>query len=111
MRVKWTDYAEMRRDQIGDYILDSFGAKRMAKFMQEVDSAVNMLIRNPNIGFIDPLFADRSATYRSIIINGLSKLVYRIDDDIIYIVGFWDTRMEPNEQRDQTIARIESDEL
>ena len=46
MRVEWTDYAEMRRDQIGDYILDSFGAKRMAKFMQEVDSAVSMLVRN-----------------------------------------------------------------
>ena len=95
MRVEWSDYAEMRRDQIGDYILDSFGAKRMAKFMQEVDSAVNMLVRNPNIGSIDPLFADRSVAYRSIIINGLSKMVYRIDDDTIYIVGFWDTRQEP----------------
>ena len=101
MRVVWTDYAEMRRDQIGDYILDSFGAKRMAKFMQEVDSAVNMLVRNPNIGSIDPLFADRSAAYRSIIINGLSKLVYRVGEDVIYIVAFWDTRQEPAAQAEQ----------
>ena len=101
MRVEWTDYAEMRRDQIGDYILDSFGAKRMAKFMQEVDSAVNMLVRNPNIGSIDPLFADRSAAYRSIIINGLSKLAYRVGEDVIYIVAFWDTRQEPAAQAEQ----------
>ena len=33
-----------------------------------------------------------------------------VSDDILYIAGFWDTRCEPNEQRDQTIARIESDE-
>ena len=44
------------------------------------------------------------------IVNGLNKMVYRIDDDVINIVAFWDTRMEPNEQRDQTIARNESDE-
>ena len=101
MRVEWTDYAEMRRDQIGDYIQNSFGDKRMAKFMQEVDSAVNMLVRNPNIGSIDPLFVGRPVAYRSIIINGLSKLVYRVNDDTIYIVGFWDTRQEPVAQAEQ----------
>ena len=35
------------------------------------------------------------------IINGLSKLVYRIDDDVIHIVAFWDTRMEPEHQAAQ----------
>ena len=98
MRVEWTDYAEMRRDQIADYIFDYFGFKRMEKFMQEVDYAVNMLVRSPHIGPIDPLFNDRSVSYRSIIINGLSKLVYRIDNDTIYIVAFWDTRCEPEAQ-------------
>ena len=27
MRVEWTDYADMRRDQVADYIRDHFGAK------------------------------------------------------------------------------------
>ena len=45
-----------------------------------------------------PLFASHAATYRSIIINGLNKMVYRVDDDVIYIVAFWDTRMEPEVQ-------------
>ena len=68
------------------------------------------LKRSPGIGQIDPLFASHAATYRSVIVNGLNKMVYRIDGDVIYIAAFWDTRMEPNEQRDQTIARNESDE-
>ena len=68
------------------------------------------LKRSPNIGQIDPLFANQSATFRSTIINGLNKIVYRIHGDVIYIVAFWDTRMEPNEQRDLTIARIDTDE-
>ena len=68
------------------------------------------LKRTPNLGSIDPLFSDRPIAYRSVVINGLSKMVYYVKDDTIRIAAFWDTRQEPNEQRDQTIARIESDE-
>lgn len=57
------------------------------------------LKRSPGIGQIDSLFADRRPqTYRSVIINGLNKLVYRIDDDTIRIVAFWDTRMQAKDQ-------------
>ncbi len=101
MRVEWTDYADMRRDQVADYIRDYFGAKYKNCFIKEVRKITKMLRRSPNIGSIDPLFADRSVAYRSIIINGLSKMVYRIDDDTIYIVGFWDTRQEPAVQAAQ----------
>ena len=43
-------------------------------------------------------YMDCPQAYRSVIINGLNKLVYRIDGDTIYIVGFWDTRMDDKEQ-------------
>ena len=101
MRVEWTDYADMRRDQVADYIRDYFGAKYKNRFINDVRKITKMLRRSPNIGSIDPLFADRSVAYRSIIINGLSKMVYRIDDDTIYVVGFWDTRQEPTVQAAQ----------
>ena len=39
--------------------------------------------------------------YRSVIINGLNKLVYRVEDDTIHIVGFWDTRMDDEDQASQ----------
>ena len=101
MRVEWTDYADMRRDQVADYIRGYFGAKYKNRFIKEVRKITKMLRRSPNIGSIDPLFADRSVAYRSIIINGLSKMAYRINDDTIYIVGFWDTRQEPGVQAAQ----------
>ena len=56
------------------------------------------LKRSPGIGQIDPLFADRPQTYRSVMINGLNKLVYRIEGNTIHIGGFWDTRMDGEEQ-------------
>ena len=53
------------------------------------------------MGVIDPLFVSYRRTYRSIIINGLSKLVYFIDGEDIYIAAFWDTRQEPKAQAEQ----------
>ena len=59
-------------------------------------------MRSPGIGQIDPLFSDRAESYRSVIINGLNKLVYRVDGDTMHIVGFWDTRKEPTDEAAQT---------
>ena len=98
MKVIWQKPARKSRSQIAAYIRKEFGTKRAKKFRQEVDDAVNQLLHSPGIGQTDPLFEDRSATYRSVIINGLNKLVYRIDDNTIHIVAFWDTRMQPEDQ-------------
>ena len=60
-----------------------------------------MIMRHPNIGSIDPLFDDRPISYRSVIINSLSKMVYFIEEETIHIVAFWDTRREPKKQAEQ----------
>lgn len=57
-----------------------------------------MLRRSPYIGQIDPLFEGRAKTYRSVIVNGLNKMVYYIEDDTLHIAALWDTCMEPEEQ-------------
>ena len=101
MKLKWTDHAIAKRKEVADYIRRNFGAKRKIRFLQEVHETTKMLRKSPNIGQIDPLYEDRAETYRSVIINGLNKMVYRIDDDVIYIVGFWDTRQEPEAQAEK----------
>ena len=110
MKVIWQESAKAGRRQVAAYIRREFGIKRTKKFRQEVADTVNQLMHSPGIGQIDPLYADRPLTYRSVIINGLNKMVYRVDGDTIYIVDFWDTRREPIKQREQTIARNESAE-
>ena len=87
-----------QRKQVADYIRREFGAKRKIRFLQEVRDAIQRLKCSPNIGRIDPLFADRAKTYRSIIVNGLNKIVYYVEGDTIRIAGFWDTRNEPEAQ-------------
>ena len=101
MKVIWQTPAKTGRDNVADYICRQFGAKRKTRFLQEVRHTTKMLRRSPNLGPIDPLFVSRPVAYRSIIINGLSKLVYRIDEEVIHIVAFWDTRQEPVTQAEK----------
>ena len=102
MKVIWDPAAKQAKQQIAEYIRKQFGIGRVKKFRQEVDQAARLLMRHPNLGSIDPLYADRAVAYRSIIINNLSKLVYRIEEDIIYIAAFWDCRREPTNQAAKT---------
>lgn len=98
MRVIWDPKAKEARTKVANYIRQEFGAKRKTRFLQDVRQMTQKLKRSPGIGQIDPLFSDRTRTYRSVIINDLNKLVYFVSEDILYIAGFWDTRMDDEEQ-------------
>ena len=102
MKIKWVPEAKAPYRQVARYINTKFGRKARQEFMQRVKDTESLIKRSPNIGHIDPLYSDRAVAYRSVIINNLNKLVYRIDDDIIYIAAFWDTRREPKAQAKQT---------
>lgn len=101
MRIVWQTPAKEGRRQVSAYIRRQFGIDRVKQFRQDVDQTAKMIMRHPNIGPIDPLFNGRPKTYHSVIINGLSKMVYYIDGETIYIVAFWDTRREPKKQAEQ----------
>ena len=102
MKIIWQTRAKEGRRKVAAYILRQFGVNRAMIFRQKVDQVARMLMQSPNLGSIDPLYSDRPTAYRSVIVNGLSKMVYRIDDDAIRIVGFWDCRQEPQNQAAQT---------
>lgn len=98
MKTIWAPQAKESLRQIAKYIQSDFGSKARKNFINEVRKRETLLKSNPNIGMIDPLFAHRQPTYRSVIINGLNKMVYYVENNTIYIAAFWDTRREPNAQ-------------
>ena len=102
MKIFWQPFANEGKRQIANYIRRQFGLNSKKIFMEKVDETARMLMSNPYIGAIDSYYSDRTFTYRSIIVNGLNKMVYRIDGDTIYIVDFWDTRREPQRQASKT---------
>ena len=101
MKVSWSKKAGDAVVQTSVYILDKFGPKASEEFLQEVQHVSDLLESNPCLGPIEPLLAQKSKPYRSVVLNHLNKIVYYIKGDNIRIAAFWDTRREPKAQADR----------
>lgn len=95
MNIIWTDRADELRAEIADYILVTFGSKARKNFLTEVYESVLSLAANPFMGKIEPNLEDRALTYRSLVINKVNKVVYRVEDDRIVVVAIWNCRRDP----------------
>ena len=102
MKVMMTDFAKNQIRKTARFINKEFGRQSKDKFLLEVRQTKCLLETNPYIGSVEPLLADRSTTYYSIVVNHLNKIVYRIMDDYLEVADFWDTRREPKKQAEQT---------
>ena len=101
MKVSWSKKAGDAVVQTSVYILDKFGPKASEEFLKEVQHVSDLLESNPCLGPVEPLLAQKSKPYRSVVLNHLNKIVYYIKGDIIRIAAFWDTRREPKAQADR----------
>ena len=101
MKVSWSKKAGDAVVQTSVYILDKFGPKASEEFLQEVQHVSDLLESNPCLGPVEPLLAQKSKPYRSVVLNHLNKIVYYIKGDNIRIAAFWDTRREPKAQADR----------
>lgn len=101
MKVYWHKRAAAQLHQVEKYVLRDFGERTRQEFMDEVEQTTLSLANMPAMGKIDPLFAHRKQTYRSIVVRKLNKIVYYVKDDTLHIAAFWDTRCEPKAQARQ----------
>lgn len=95
MKVKWHTRARSRWMNACDYILQKFGIHSQERFILSTAEWIGILKQMPQIGIIEPLLIHRVKGYRSVTINKLSKLIFFVKEDTIYIADFWDTRREP----------------
>lgn len=98
MEIIWADEAFSAWKETIDYIVQEFGARAAENFYKKIEEGQDNLSTSPLIGKIEPLLKNRSRSYRSLVINKRSKLVYYIEGETINIVDFWDTRREPTQQ-------------
>ena len=92
MKVRWTKRARKEANKVAEYIFGSFGEKTYVEFLQEIEHLTSLMAEMPNIGATETLLNDKIYLYRSLVVNKKSKIIYRIDGDIIHIVDFWDCR-------------------
>ena len=88
MQIKFTDKAIAHLESILDIYIEYAGELSAMKFSKAVDAKLNKLLRFPEIGFPEPLLVDRKYFYRATIIQGNYKMIYYVDNDIIWVVAF-----------------------
>lgn len=97
MNVIWHQKAIIQRFIISKYISDTLGRKAMAQFNREVTHCKNLIAQNPNIASIEQYLEGSAVEYRSILVSGLSKMIYYYEGDTVYVAAIWDVRRNPEE--------------
>jgi len=95
MRVEWSPLAEEAWQEIANYIFDTFGIQALLDYSEITDTWMDTLVNNPLVASKEELLAHRSKNYRSIAIHKLSKVIYYIENEVVYIADVWDTRRSP----------------
>lgn len=97
MNYEWKKKAETELDKVSTYCVEQFGNRIAEKFIDAIDQQVKRLTKYPELGFPEPLLAERRRKYRSLMVNEHFKLVYYYDEseDTLFIIDLWDTRREP----------------
>jgi len=103
MKVHVTDVAERQITETDEYIERVWGRESKAQFRKRLRHVINLLRRNPNLGTKEPLLAQYTIPYRSIVATSQNKIIYVVSDERIDIVAFWDVRREPTALVDEVM--------
>lgn len=98
MKVAISERAKYNREQIAKYILRTFGVKALLDFRKAYKDTKRYIAQYPEGCEVEEHLSNEQYTYRFTNINGLTKLLYRIDGEMIFIVDMWDVRKEPPSQ-------------
>jgi plasmid stabilization system protein ParE len=95
MNVEWTPQARSAVIETMIYIEETFGTKTMLDFADAIAESEMYLARDPYMFKIEPLLESCADTFRSLLVKKINKIIYRIDNNCVYIVDFWNLRMSP----------------
>lgn len=95
MNVEWTPQARSAVIETMIYIEEFFGTKAMSDFADAIAESEMYLARDPYMFKIEPLLESCADTFRGLLVKKINKIIYRIDNNCVYIVDFWNLRMSP----------------
>lgn len=92
MQVFVTPRAERNFDSIVDYIYDKWGEATAREFVQKTDEIFKLLRNFPSIGQIE------KGDIRGMQLSPQTRILYRVRDEKIIILAFFDVRQDPNKK-------------
>lgn len=94
-RVEWSPRALHEWENTVRYIFREFGRKAAEEFEQNIIKWEERIAVNPKLAHQELLLKDRNKIYRSLIVSKHSKLIFYVENEVVYIVDLWDMRRNP----------------
>jgi plasmid stabilization system protein ParE len=91
MNIFWTDEAVSTFEQNIQYLEKEWNEKVIQKFFDKTEHALNRIAQNPATF---PLFNQQKGIHKCLIVKQIT-LYYKIDDDKIYLLSFWNNYQDP----------------
>ena len=92
MKIARTPRAIEGFREVSSYIAHNFGVRVLREFQLRTKEWTKALKQMPKLGSVDEEISTEEREYRSVTIYRRSVMEYRIIEDTILIVDFYDTR-------------------
>ena len=101
MKPIWTEGAISDWEGIARYIAVNFGKKAFDEFDQKTDEAERQISDFPGSGTPLKTRKHRNLGLKFVFIGKLSKMIYHVVDETVFIDVIWDTRQSPKRLADR----------
>lgn len=95
MRLLWLQLAEEDLDSIYHFYSTDKSIKAAIKLYNDILDATEKLIDFPLIAAIEPKLSEDEDEYRALVVRKHFKIIYFIEEDVVYIAAIWDCRQNP----------------
>ena len=99
MNIKWSDFAINDLNDIYEFYAEK-NLQVAAKLYNSIIDETEILKTYPYIASVEHIFEDFTETIRSLVIcKGKFKVIYQVENNMIYVFHLWDCRQEPEKLR------------
>ena len=95
LKIVWSKRASLKFDQIINYLIEEWGELPAKQFIGEVFSFLEILSEFPEIGSIE----NKEKSIRGFTVVKQVNLFYRIKNDKIILLLFFDTKQNPKKKK------------
>ncbi|MBL0127412.1 MAG: type II toxin-antitoxin system RelE/ParE family toxin [Flavobacteriales bacterium] len=98
MELKVTEYAVAHLVESVELTLGSASLEKREEMVDRVLEEAKRLIQWPNAGQVEVWMEGREHVYRRLVVGNF-KVIYRVDDEVIYVTDIFDARQDPSKMR------------
>lgn len=102
MKIIWTDFAKLQLKNIFDYYKEVASTAVARKIVTGIRNRTILLKTHPQIGTVEELLSDSPYNYRYLVETNY-KIIYRIDNKMIYITDIFDAHQNPQKLKKRNL--------